>query len=793
MRLLGIFIVFVAALSALAACKKDTSPTTERFRILEDKEEVIVGTDQVRISGVFEYPGNVESFVLRMGEEEHFHDAVDYAATLDGNSYAVLVTDLQPGTSYYYRYVVDYGSPKHYFSEIDSLTTLSDHPEVRTLEVLQVDSTTVRVGGELISDGGAAITERGVCWNTHGGPTVDDQRQAYVGSGQRIYYCMLSDMPVATTVYFRAYAINDCGVGYGEVMELYTGGHASTPMVTTVGVDSVTMTSARCLCNLVSTGGLPLTEQGACWSTSPEPDLQGSHVALEGGSAGEYQAMMWGLTPDTRYYVRAYAVNAMGTSYGETLEFLTDDGLDSHFEVNTLEVTDITATSAVVRGSVEDDTGEAVLERGICFSEAPYPSISNTCYACGAGIGDMEVLIDGLYRATEYHVRAYAKTAGQGVVYGEDLYFFTLAGIPVLQMVSVTEVTTNSALFQGEIVDSGGEYITQRGFCWGLNPNPTTANHHYDHGMSQTVNDLVPGTTYHVRAYAVNSAGTGYSEEMTFTTLDVPDNPSGTIGGLFSISPTQQIRFSQGNLQYQASTDTWRFAEHQWEALGDENTNISPTYDGWIDLFGWGTSNHDHGAVCYQPWSTAVQAEKYYAYGDSIYNLEDQTGQADWGCNVILNGTENTGRWRTLTSDEWHYLINSRHPGNFPYPKYYCMAVVNGVKGLILLPDDWSSEIYPFVGAGDSNTDFASNLIDGEQWMVLESYGAVFLPATGMRSNHGMNNIGSYGVYWSSTAIDAQHAYHLLFLRAAMNSHLAIRRNFGVAVRLVCDIPPITP
>ena len=157
--------------------------------------------------------------------------------------------------------------------------------------------------------------------------------------------------------------------------------------------------------------------------------------------------------------------------------------------------------------------------------------------------------------------------------------------------------------------------------------------------------------------------------------------PTGAINGLFSVREDIQIYFSQGNLQYQASTDTWRFAENQWDYVGtknpsfgeaggtvagSDNTNISPTYDGWIDLFGWGTSGYNHGAVCYQPWSISTEDNDYYVYG-GMYHLCDQTGQADWGYNAISNGgnAENNG-WRTLTSEEWKYaptitIVTSDH------------------------------------------------------------------------------------------------------------------------------------
>ena len=137
----------------------------------------------------------------------------------------------------------------------------------------------------------------------------------------------------------------------------------------------------------------------------------------------------------------------------------------------------------------------------------------------------------------------------------------------------------------------------------------------------------------------------------------------GVIGGKFTINSNgNQVYFSQGNLQYigSASTPYWKFAEHQWDYLGNngQGSNSSTVNR---DLFGWGTSGYDHGAVCYQPWSTTDDNSQYYAYGSSTCNLYDYSGQADWGYNAISNGgnTENSG-WRTLTGNEWNYVFYTR-------------------------------------------------------------------------------------------------------------------------------------
>ena len=158
----------------------------------------------------------------------------------------------------------------------------------------------------------------------------------------------------------------------------------------------------------------------------------------------------------------------------------------------------------------------------------------------------------------------------------------------------------------------GTMFVILRGICWSTNPNPTFNDNYVEVGngigsFTASMTDLSIGTTYYVRAFAVTANGTYYGDEISFLTQTWSN---GILPGAFSVSADQQVYFSQGNLQYQASTNTWRFAEHQWDYVGgtgasypyDEcgnvyangvkcsNNEISSNYSGGIDLFGWGTS-----------------------------------------------------------------------------------------------------------------------------------------------------------------------------------------------------------
>ncbi len=262
--------------------------------------------------------------------------------------------------------------------------------------------------------------------------------------------------------------------------------------------------------------------------------------------------------------------------------------------------------------------------------------------------------------------------------------------------------------------------------------------------------------------------------------------PVGAISGKFTINADgDQVYFSKGNLQYQASTNTWRFAGSQWNYMGDGNSNISETYDGWIDLFGWGTSGYNHGANCYQPWSTSTTASDYYAYGEYTYNLYDQNGQADWGYNAISNGGNTANIWRTLTDNEWNYVINTR---NTTSGIRYAKAKVNNMNGAILLPDNWTTTTYALNSTNNSLEDFTSNTITASDWSnVFEANGAVFLPAAGNRGGTSVNDVGSGGYYWSAS-YDNNYGARCLYFSSVSFYTTYYSRDYGPSVRLVRDV-----
>lgn len=255
------------------------------------------------------------------------------------------------------------------------------------------------------------------------------------------------------------------------------------------------------------------------------------------------------------------------------------------------------------------------------------------------------------------------------------------------------------------------------------------------------------------------------------------ESSNGTlVKGEFTVAPGKKVRFSRGNLQYQASTGTWRFAEHQWDMIGKNNENISSNYDGWIDLFGWGTSGYNGK----HPYMTSQNDEDYGDRGNDIAGTN-----YDWGVyNKISNGGNKAGMWRTLTISEWNYIVSWRPNAH----RLSSRGCVDGINGLILLPDEWTNSIHFH---SSSYLLFKDNVYTLDEWSIMESHGAVFLPAAGIRSISGLGLVNTIGYYWSSEA-NIQESYRqagsLIIPEGGDVIWHGINRNNSVSVRLVQDV-----
>ena len=289
-----------------------------------------------------------------------------------------------------------------------------------------------------------------------------------------------------------------------------------------------------------------------------------------------------------------------------------------------------------------------------------------------------------------------------------------------------------------------------------------------------TLEGLYPETKYYYCAWVfLNNTQYEFGAIKEFVTIKEnagnTDNPNSNYKAkAFSVSYSKQVYFSSGNLQYHPANNEWRFAENQTDYIGDANSNISSSYNGWLDLFGWSTSTRNFG----------VSTSKDY---------NDYSGPfVDWGTNKIGSDAPNT--WRTLTYDEWNYLLKNRNNAS----SLCGVASVNGVNGLILLPDNWTCPVGITFKSGIHSrygVDYyaAYQTFTADQWSKLEKSGAVFLPAAGYRYGSDVDFVQEGGSCWSATEYNSNIVGYLNFCSDEADMFYDDRRS-GQSVRLVKDL-----
>lgn len=296
-------------------------------------------------------------------------------------------------------------------------------PKLATTQVLSVGSFSATVVGFVIASGDG-FTERGVCYNTQGSPTIADGKAVYTGELTTATFSVtLSELNYVTKYFVRAYATGEGGTVYGEEFSFTT--LPAPPVVTTSAVSEIKSSSASAGGFITDGGGAEITARGVVYGTSPNPTVDNFKTTEDIG-LGEFESQLTGLKGATTYYLRAYATNVAGTSYGQQLEFTTEAPVLA--TVLTLPVTNILGVSASSGGNITDDGGADITARGVAFSTNPNPVIADNATDDGEGKGEYNSQMEGLEGLTTYYVRAYAVNS-VGVAYGEELTFTTL--VPV--------------------------------------------------------------------------------------------------------------------------------------------------------------------------------------------------------------------------------------------------------------------------------------------------------------------------------------------------------------------------
>lgn len=442
--------------------------------------------------------------------------------------------------------------------------------------------------------------------------------------------------------------------------------------ISTDDVTNITEATAICGGKIISNGGTNITLRGVCWDTLPNPTIDNQKVIIT-DSIYEFTTKLTDLIPGKNYFVRAFAINKGGVAYGANKTFTTNG-----ISVSTTPPIEILSHSATSGGTIATEgTGNSILFRGVCYSTFSLPTKANDTITAGYGKGTFSVNLINLQRSTTYFVRAYA-TSKTGTYYGDLKQFVTNDGLAKLTTASATNITNTSAMVSGNIMIDGGSSIETRGFVWSTSQKPTislstkTSDGSGIGLFTSSITGLIAGETYYVRAYATNSDGTAYGNEISFTTdgmTDIDGNIYNTITigtQVWTVENLKTTRYNNGdvigtttpaslNIKFENSP------KYQWAPNGDEsyvfiygrlytwyvvndNRRICPkgwhvaTHDDWMKLKDYVAINLSYSTSV----GKALAAKEYWNncyYPNSIGN--DLTNNNSSGFTALPSGVRN--------------------------------------------------------------------------------------------------------------------------------------------------------
>ncbi len=491
--------------------------------------------------------------------------------------------------------------------------------------------------------------------------------------------------------YNYSYAIvNEDGsnLNGGQWSYIYKSSQVAVPVLTTTAITSITGTSATSGGNVTSEGGATITAYGVCWSTSANPTTATSKTT-DGAGTGTFTSSITGLTAGTTYYVRAYATNSIGTSYGNEISFTTTATLPT---LTTTEVSSITGTTATSGGNITSDGGAAITAYGVCWSTSDNPTTADSKTTDGAGTGAFTSSITGLTAGTMYYVRAYA-TNSAGTAYGNQQTFTTSAVTPpTATTTAATSVTNTTATLNGTV--NANNSSTTVIFEYGLTTSyglTSTATQSPVSGTTLTnvsvgITGLTSGQTYHYSLKAVNAGGTTNGGDISFTT-----------------TVTTTVNDNEGNVYHTVTigTQVW-MVENLKATKYNDDTSIPLV----TDATDW--QNLSTPAYC---WNDNDEATYKATYG-ALYNWYTvnagnlcPTGwhvpsDAEWTTLTTFLGGEDVAGGKLKEAGTTHWLSPNEEATN--------------ESGFTALPggDRWFNGTFPGIGAGGywwSSTEHSSS------------------------------------------------------------------------------------
>ena len=654
----------IGLVASFVACEKDKDFALTTLSVAN--ETITPWYESAQVSCSFKADATISEACVQYALSSSFVEYQTAEMAEEKGVYSAQLTDLQSDTMYYVRYVVSNKYSQVVSEAVVDFRTLQPVVPIVVLDtVSEVWDHRAIAQMRLVFNGGAAVTDMGICWGAQPQPTMKDIHRS---TDDTLALIDITSLQPNTKYYARAYAVNKVGVAYSEEKEFVT---LTQPEVRTDEVRDIELTSAVLVGKLLFNGNDTATIKGFCWGEKAVPTVDDDQVAID-TLTDEYSYLLSNLKDETQYFVRAYAKNKIGVVYGEERVFTTQAAVAP--KVVTKEVKDVDDQSATVQGEVTSDGGAEVTERGVVYGTSENPTVENSKVTSGAGIGAFTCNLTGLQPNTKYYVRAYAVNK-KGTAYGEQVSFTTLTPIvvPTVMTHVITQIAETTAVAGGNVTSDGGASVTERGVVYGISENPTVGNSKVVGGngtgmFTCNLTDLQPNTKYYVRAYAVNSKGTAYGEQVSFTTLEEVKTTAEYVDlGL-------SVKWATVNV---GATKPEEYGDYF--AWGE--TEPKSTYN-------WSTYKWCNGS---ETTLTKYCTDGSYGTVDNKTQLElsDDASHVNWGSD-----------WRIPTDAELNELVNECT---------WTWIAQNGVKGYKVIGSNGNSIFLPAAGFRSNSDELTSS------------------------------------------------------------------------------------
>ena len=523
-------------LLVFVGCKKETNTITEYIGT------VIEGTTMAPLPDVKVSVANGSRVLVSTvtDEEGAFSMYVNFEKVTERDS---LIIDGNPGLPYLKKFELK-GMGKEQYDYRTLVLYNKSNTEVKTSEVTSIKANSAVCGGVVTEGTDILVAQRGVCWSKQPEPTLSNNSFTLDGEGGGQFTSSLTGLEEQTRYYVRAYVTNGEQVVYGSQKDFITPAllpsfqYAGTTYYVHPEVGTMTWQSAVDYCENLTFAGY------SDWFLPDKDELNTMYVNRN--TIGGFVTTWTHSSADCRYWSSTESGYYGQYAWFQSFEngYQNTDDPDNYYRVRpvrkngggttpviptviTGDPSNVTSSTAACGGNVTSDGGASIIQRGVCYSTSQNPTTSNQIVTSGTGTGSFTCNLTGLSANTKYYVRAYAINS-EGTAYGAQKDFTTNSGgfTPVLPTVNTSEpssVTTSTATCGGNVTSDGGADVIQRGVCYSTSQNPTTSSQIVTSGTgtgSFTCNltGLSASTKYYVRAYAINSAGTGYGAQKTFTT-----------------------------------------------------------------------------------------------------------------------------------------------------------------------------------------------------------------------------------------------------------------------------------